>query len=72
MKNIKTYLNENEIKFEDKNTGSYSPYVKFMIGQEIYVITDYNNKYEICTIDREMVVETKTQKSMIEKLQEVA
>lgn len=72
MKNIKTYLNNNEIKFEDKNTGSYSPYVKFMIDNIIYVITDYNNKYEICNIDRKMVVETKTQKAMIEKLQEVA
>lgn len=72
MKNIKTYLNNNEIKFEDKNIGSYSPYVKFMIDNIIYVITDYNNKYEICTIDRKMVVETKTQKAMIEKLQEVA
>lgn len=33
MKNIKTYLNNNEIKFEDEKTGSYSPYVKFMREQ---------------------------------------
>ncbi|WP_192978337.1 hypothetical protein [Mammaliicoccus vitulinus] len=72
MKNIKKYLNENGIKFEDKNTGSYSAYVKFMINNIIYVITDYNNEYEICTIDRKMVVETKTQKDIIEELQEVA
>ncbi|MDW3782113.1 hypothetical protein EUA47_03180 [Staphylococcus saprophyticus] len=72
MKNIKNYLNENRIKFEDKNTGSYSPYVKFMINNIIYVITDYKNKFEICTIDRKMVIETKTQKAMVEKLQEVA
>lgn len=72
MENIKKYLNNNGIKFEDKNTGFYSAYVKFMIDNIIYIITDYNNKYEICTIDRKMVVETKTQKAMIEKLQEVA
>lgn len=72
MKNIKNYLNENGIKFEDKNTGRYSPYVKFMINNIIYVITDYNNKYEICTIDRKMVIETKTQKAVIVKLEEVA
>ncbi|MBU6112566.1 hypothetical protein [Mammaliicoccus lentus] len=72
MKNIKKYLNDNEIKFEDKNDGFYSPYVRFILNNEIYVVTDYGNVYEITTIDREFVIESKTQKSIIEQIKEVA
>ncbi|PTU88139.1 hypothetical protein BUZ62_01075 [Staphylococcus pasteuri] len=72
MKNIKNYLIANGIEFENNNTGAYSAYIKFMIDNTIYVITDYKGTYEICTIDRKMVVETKTQKSVIEILEEVA
>lgn len=71
MKNIKNYLNNNNIKFEDKNTGSYSPYVKFMVDNKIYLVTDYNNQYVLETINKELYFKTKTQKNIIERINEL-
>ena len=71
MRNIKNYLNNNNIKFEDKNTGSYSPYVKFMVDNKIYLVTDYNNQYVLETINKELYFKTKTQKNIIERINEL-
>lgn len=71
MKNIKNYLNNNNIKFEDKNTGSYSPYVKFMVDNKIYLVTDYNNQYVLETINKELYFKAKTQKNIIERINEL-
>ena len=71
MRNIKNYLNNNNIKFEDKNTGSYSPYVKFMVDNKIYLVTDYNNQYVLETINKELYFKTKTQKNVIERINEL-
>lgn len=68
MKKIRKHLIENEIKFEDKSNGNYSPYLKFMIDNIIYVVTDYSTSYEICTLDRKMIKNLKTQKSVIKFL----
>ena len=43
-----------------------------MIDQEIYLVQNYKNTYEICTIDRNVVKEFKTQKALIGFLKEVA
>ena len=71
MKNIKNYLNNNNIKFEDKNTGSYSLYVKFMVDNKIYLVTDYNNQYVLETINKELYFKAKTQKNIIERINEL-
>ena len=71
MRNIKNYLNNNNIKFEDKNTGGYSPYVKFMVDNKIYLVTDYNNQYVLETINKELYFKTKTQKNIIERINEL-
>lgn len=71
MKNIKKYLDNNGINYTSNDKG-ITPYLKFMIEQEIYLVQDYKNTYEICTIDRNVVKEFKSQKALIGFLKEVA
>lgn len=71
MRNIKKYLDDNKIDYKS-NDKTFTPYLKFMIDQEIYLVQDYKNTYEICTIDRNVVKEFKTQKALIGFLKEVA
>ncbi|MDW4022648.1 hypothetical protein [Staphylococcus saprophyticus] len=71
MRNIKKYLENNNINYTS-NDVAFTPDVRFMIEQEIYLVQDFKNVYEICTIDREMVKEFKSQKALIEFLKEVA
>lgn len=71
MRKIKKYLDNNGIKY-NSNDKTFTPYLKFMIEQEIYLVQDYKNTYEICTIDRNVVKEFKSQKALIGFLKEVA
>ncbi|MGC7620633.1 hypothetical protein ACP2XG_12225 [Staphylococcus epidermidis] len=71
MRNIKKYLDNNGINY-NSNDKAFTPYLKFMIEQEIYLVQDYKNTYEICTIDRNVVKEFKSQKALIGFLKEVA
>ena len=71
MRNIKNYLDNNGIDYKNNDKG-FTPYLKFMIDQEIYLVQNYKNTYEICTIDRNVVKEFKTQKDLIGFLKEVA
>lgn len=71
MRNIKKYLDNNGINYKSNDKG-ITPYLKFMIEQEIYLVQDYKNTYEICTIDRNVVKEFKSQKALIGFLKEVA
>jgi len=70
MRNIKKYLDNNRIDYKS-NDKTFITYLKFMIDQEIYLVQDYKNTYEICTIDRNVVKEFKTQKALIGFLKEV-
>lgn len=65
MKNIKIYLFNEGIEYEESRYEGQSNYLKFMMGQIIYVITDYKNHYELETINQDMHFEAKTQKAMV-------
>lgn len=65
MKNIKIYLFNEDIEYEESRYEGESNYLKFMIGQQIYLITDYKGHYELETVNQDMHFETKTQKAMV-------
>ena len=65
MKNIKIYLFNEGIEYEEPRYEGQSNYLKFMIGQQIYLVTDYKDHYELETINQDMHFETKTQKAMV-------
>lgn len=65
MKNIKMYLDSENVDYKEVKGGGHSPYLKFMMGSEIYLVTDYGKYYELETLNQDMHFETKTQKAMV-------
>lgn len=65
MKNIKIYLFNENIEYEEFKYEGQSNYLKFMMGQDIYLVTDYKDHYELETVNQDMRFETKTQKAMV-------
>lgn len=66
MKNIKMYLDSENVDYKEVKGGVvYSPYLKFMMGSQMYLVTDHGKHYELETINQDMHFETKTQKSMV-------
>lgn len=65
MKNIKIYLFNEGIEYEESRYEGQSNYLKFMIGQQIYLVTDYGNHYELESINQDMHFEAKNQKAIV-------
>ena len=65
MKNIKMYLDSENVDYKEFKGIGNSPYLKFMMGNQMYLVTDYGKHYELETINQDMHFETKTQKAMV-------
>ena len=65
MKNIKMYLDSENVDYQEVKDGGHRPYLKFMMGSKMYLVTDYGKHYELETINQDMHFETKTQKAMV-------
>lgn len=65
MKNIKMFLDSENVDYEEVKGGGHNPYLKFMMGSQMYLVTDYGKHYDLETINQDMHFETKTQKAMV-------